>query len=244
MLRSKTFLALLSSVAWVAMAASAAAVPRPDQSDERPLGFQVYGPVHHSGSDARSAEFNANVLPEAMALVEANLGERDEFEDRHLVRLDPDRLYLFNPTDRPVRIYFLNEGAGYRNTLGFSATLAGSPTEGQRYLLIPDVSDGTFAGPDLLEPGDWVEFGEYPAAVQFEFFIIRDGVRGGSNIFTANDQENEDGLQHMVAWLIQDRYVLIGFEDILGGGDLDYNDVVFVADLGPDLGLNVLPLPK
>ncbi len=28
------------------------------------------------------------------------------------------------------------------------------------------------------------------------------------------------------------RYVMIGFEDLYGGGDLDYNDLLFVVDIG------------
>ena len=88
----------------------------------------------------------------------------------------------------------------------------------------------------MLEPGDWVELGDFPGGTKFEFFIIRDAINGGRDVFTNNDARNPDGLQHMVAWLLGDRYVLIGFEDLMNGGDLDYNDVVFVADLGPDLG--------
>jgi hypothetical protein len=37
----------------------------------------------------------------------------------------------------------------------------------------------------------------------------------------------------MVAFLLPgSRYVLLGFEDIIGGGDLDYNDSLFVIDIG------------
>ncbi|MEO0532008.1 MAG: DUF4114 domain-containing protein [Planctomycetota bacterium] len=38
--------------------------------------------------------------------------------------------------------------------------------------------------------------------------------------------------------------MLLGFEDIFNGGDLDYNDVVAVVDLNDDLGqgpLTMLP---
>ncbi len=227
-----------------AITATCDAEPKSEQSNARPMGLDIVALVQENASDDRSAAWTSEWLDAAMTLVEENLGERVEFVERDLVRLDPDRLFLLRDSDRPVRVYFLNEGAGYRNTLGFSTTLAGAPQEGSRQLIFPDVSDGTFGGPLLLAPGDWVELGDFPAATKFEFFIIRNAINGGTEVFTNRDADNPDGLQHVVAWLIGDRYVLLGFEDILGGGDLDYNDVVIVADLGPDLGQQALLLPK
>lgn len=214
------------------------------QSDFRVFGMDVIANVQESGSDARSCEFNSTILPGALELVDVHLKEGVEFLAVGVTRLDEDALFLLNDSDRPVRVYFVHEGAGYRNTLGFSTTLAGSASAGDRYIIFPDVSDGTYGGPVFLNDGDWVELGDYPAGTQFEFFIVRDAVRGGTEVFTNQDHLNPDNLQHVAAWLLGDRYVLLGFEDILYGGDLDYNDVVAVVDLSPDLGpgpLAILP---
>jgi hypothetical protein len=35
-------------------------------------------------------------------------------------------------------------------------------------------------------------------------------------------------------------YVLVGFEDIVGGGDLDYNDALFVVDIGIENASNLI----
>ncbi|MEN1678877.1 MAG: DUF4114 domain-containing protein [Planctomycetota bacterium] len=207
------------------------AAQAPMQAPVRPFGLPVVGPVYQNASDARSQEFADDLLAKALALVEVNLNESTEYVARNVTRLDTDKLYLMHNTIRTVRVYFLNEGAGYRNSLGVSASLAGSTEEGQRELLFPDVSDGTFGGPVYLGPGDWVDLGHFGAGTQLEFFIIRDGARGGRDVFTNKDHRNPDKLQHMVAWLLGDRFVLVGFEDLMGGGDLDYNDVVFVVDL-------------
>lgn len=226
------------------LTAASPAVEKEEQSTFTVFGMPIAAPVHHSGSDARAQAFNQEILPGASELVDVHLKEGVEFLAAGITRLDEDALFILNPTDRPVRVYFVHEGAGYRNTLGYSTTIAGSTQAGERYIIFPDVSDGTYGGPVWLEAGDFVELGDFGAGTQFEFFIVRDAVRGGREIFTYRDDLNPDNMQHLAAWLLGDRYVLLGFEDILYGGDLDYNDVVAVVDLNPDLGqipLTLLP---
>lgn len=223
-------------------AVSSAGEVKDTQSDFTVFGMAHVAPVMVSGSDARAAAFNAEILPGAAELVDVHLKEGVEFLAAGVTRLDEDALFILNPTDRPVRVYFIHEGAGYRNTLGYSTTIAGSTGPGTRKIIFPDVSDGTHGGPVILEAGDFVELGDFGAGTQFEFFIVRDAVRGGRHVFTNQDHLNPDGIQHLAAWLLGDRYVLLGFEDLLNGGDLDYNDVVAVVDLNDDLGQGPLTL--
>ena len=214
------------------------------QSDFTVFGMSHVGPVMVSGSDSRAQAFNDEILPGASELVDVHLKEGVEFLAAGVTRLDEDALFLLNDSDRPVRVYYVHEGAGYRNTLGYATTMAGSAELGERKIIFPDVSDGTYGGPVMLDEGDFVELGDFPQGTMFEFFIVRDAVRGGRHIFTNQDHLNPDGIQHLAAWLLGDRFVLLGFEDLLNGGDLDYNDVVCVVDLSPDLGqqaLNSLP---
>lgn len=216
-----------------------------NQSNFTVFGMSIAAPVFHSGTDARAQAFNAEILPGASALVDEHLREGVEFLAVGVTRLDEDALFILNPTDRPVRAYFVHEGAGYRNTLGYATTIAGSTGIGERKIVLPDVSDGTYGGPQLLAPGDYVELGDFGAGTQFEFFIVRDAVNGGREVFTNRDHLNPDGIQHLAAWLLGDRYVLLGFEDLMNGGDLDYNDVVVVVDLSPDLSQEPLAqLPR
>lgn len=217
-------------------------VPKEVQSDFTVFGMDIVGTIYESGSDARSAAFNEEILPGASELVDVHLREGVEFLAAGITRLDEDALFILNPSDRPVRVYFIHEGAGYRNTLGYSVTIAGSSGAGTRHIIFPDVSDGTYGGPQLLAPGDFVELGDFDAGTQFEFFIVRNAVNGGREIFTNQDHLNPDGMQHLAAWLLGDRYVLLGFEDLINGGDLDYNDVVAVVDLNDDLGQGPLTL--
>ena len=212
-------------------AAIAQGVDKDVQSDFTVFGLEQVGPVQEACTDDRSMDFYGDILPGATVLVEENLKEGVEFLAVGITRLDEDALFLLEDSDRPVRVYFVHEGAGYRNTLGYSTSLAGSFEAGERKIIFPDVSDGTYGGPELLAGGDWIELGDFPAGTAFEFFIVRNAVNGGTDVFTNQDHLNPDSIQHLAAWLLGDRYVLLGFEDLMNGGDLDYNDVVVVVDL-------------
>ena len=46
---------------------------------------------------------------------------------------------------------------------------------------------------------------------------------------------NADGINHVVAFayvMANSPYLIIGFEDLVGGGDRDFNDILFAVDIG------------
>ena len=54
-----------------------------------------------------------------------------------------------------------------------------------------------------------------------------------ANTWYNGSSNNSDSFQHMVAFFPDNsQYVIIGFEDMAGGGDEDCNDVMFVVDVG------------
>ncbi len=160
--------------------------------------------------------------------------------------LDPTKLFL--KYDYNVTASFINEGAGYRNQLAFSST--GATTSSG--LLFNDISCSNAAGSGCvmgssdgkLKLGDRVSVGNIKGGSQLDFFLRADGANRGTNanIFGTQTKMNADGLQHAVAYAIDNRYLLIGFEDLYGakgasGGknersDRDFNDAVFVVDIG------------
>lgn len=218
----------------------------PVQATARPFGLQPVAPVQLAGSDARSQDFNENFLPYFRELVNTKLSESVDFTDRDGFRLDASRLFLRTESDLPIRIYFVHEGAGYHNSLGFSATPAGADQMGAPHLIFPDASfHGVWSQrrtPNApLVVGDFIEIDRGAPGIQLDFFCVANGAGnsrsyGGTRIVGTwynNEELNADGLQHAVAFLLPDsRYVMIGFEDLYGGGDLDYNDCLFVVDIG------------
>lgn len=158
--------------------------------------------------------------------------------------LDPSKLTL--KYDHDVSVYFINEGAAYRDQLAYQATGATN----QSGLVFSDISSaesvGNWGG-DALNLGDGVNLGKFSAGTQLDFWMRANGYNGGKNIFGTQTASNSDGLQHVVAYAYKN-YLLLGFEDLYGekgatgidpntgkyneGSDRDFNDVVLVVDIG------------
>ncbi len=233
-LLSLAFLACCSSV-------SIAQTESRIQSTARPFGLEIVDTVMIGGSDSRSAEFNSTGLPYFQNLINTNLSETKSLPNVASMALDPSKLLL--ATDYDVRVYFVGEGAGYRNTLGFSLD-GPSTTSPSAQLIFPDVSSSQSyydpaTGRDTrtqtapLLAGDFVDLGTINAGSQLDFFLIANGVNGGKNVWTADASKNPDKMRHVVAFAQPGTsYLLIGFEDLYGGGDLDYNDALIVVDIG------------
>jgi hypothetical protein len=214
------------------------------QAPNTGLGIDIAGPVYQAGSDEASAAFMEDVLPVLLDFVNENLNETSSLSDVAGIALDPESLALHTESD--VRVYFVGEGAGYHNTLGYtSESVSGEQTA--ELLVFPDASSAlsyfkdadTDVGDSFRNsstpvlPGDFVDLGTFDAGTQLDFFLIANGAFGGNNTYTADADSNPDGIQHVVSFAIEgSSYLLVGFEDLYGGGDRDFNDLVFAVDIG------------
>jgi|GEM_PF-667747 hypothetical protein len=176
-------------------------------------------------------------------------GERNALSSSFLSQYQLDASKLFWNGVDPVEVYFINEGAGYRNQLLYTATDdAGNLVKSD--MIFEDVSSAESIlsnsdGPLVL--GQGVSLGKFSGPTQLDFSIVSDGFNLAKPKANAKpkaiekyEQEvarrtlggdaskNVDGLQHVVAFQHND-WIILGFEDIIGGGDLDYNDVVFAV---------------
>ena len=160
-------------------------------------------------------------------------------------RIDANALKL--KYNHNVSTYFINEGAGYQNQLGYTSRGATN----KEAVLFKDISCagsdcvGAWGG-NALKLGDGVKMGEIAAKSTLDFKLRADGYNRGANtyIFGTPDSQNADKLQHVVAYGIKGTgYILMGFEDLYGDGtseqgrfkeksDRDFNDTVFIVDIG------------
>ncbi|GAB1540679.1 hypothetical protein NUACC21_33480 [Scytonema sp. NUACC21] len=199
-----------------------------------------------SGFQTLIPEFQEFVQPEGIAIPE-----------NEVRRLDPSKLQL--KSDSNVRVWFLNEGAFYRNQLAYEAV---QPPNYQAGYIFQDAScingnNNNCEKPDsngTLNVGDYVDLGTVAGGSQLNFWLRANGANpqepGGTNpatnvknIYGEDGTQNPDGLEHIAAYEYNN-YLLIGFEDLYGpvgstaGGngiitaDRDFNDVVFVVDVG------------
>jgi hypothetical protein len=242
---------ILKRLAFVPFAASALCVTlstpaafaqtaSPVQSTARPFGLDIVAPVQAAGSDAASAAFDVDPLPSVRSLLNMTLTPGQAINDTHFA-LDSSKLQL--ATDSSVRVYFIGEGAGYHNTLGFNTSGVGIGS-GDPKLIFPDASSKIDTGTtswngtrrsqsEPLLPGDFVNLGTFAGGTKLDFFTIADGANSPKGTFSTVASANPDHLNHVVAFTLKDSpYLIIGFEDLLNGGDRDFNDVLFAVDIG------------
>lgn len=72
--------------------------------------------------------------------------------------------------------------------------------------------------------GDTVSLGSYAAGTELFFKIYVNNT--GDTFYTGPGSKNADGLVHVVSDTFGES-TYVGFEDILGGGDLDYDDLQY-----------------
>lgn len=100
--------------------------------------------------------------------------ERVELTGAHQVMLDPSKLMLKYAHD--VSIYFINEGAGYRNQLAYEATSKeGVKNSGLVFGDIASSESVMSEGDGSLKKGDGVKLGNVAAGTQLDFWLRANG---------------------------------------------------------------------
>lgn len=117
-------------------------------------------------------------------------------------------------TNGVVRAEFLGSNAGYFNRL---------------YLVVDEAPDRLLFT-KRTSPGKTVSLGHFLAGTELVFRLHVDNT--GDDFYTGAAGANPDGLAHAMATSSYDTasslYVTrVGFEDLWGGGDRDYNDFMF-----------------
>lgn len=128
---------------------------------------------------------------------------------------EPASGYESNPAARifasdsatPVAVTFISSDTGYRDELTLD-----SP---ESLLLIRATLD---------TPGTMLSIGPYPTDSELIFGV--DILDTGEHWQSGPSSRNSDGVEHVAVTYEGSCSWLIGFEDLTGGGDLDYNDVV------------------
>lgn len=177
--------------------------------------------------------------------------ERLQLQGAELLELDPASLRWANGVN-DAEIYFINEGAGFRNALYYSVN--NSPEKliwGD--IASPDSILSESNGPMKL--GQGFSLGSYQGDTQLSFLLAANGNK--SAMYGGVAANNPDGLQHMVAYNVNaggENWVLMGFEDLFGaegatGGnnqnsDRDFNDVVVAVRGVKGTALASVPEPS
>lgn len=142
-----------------------------------------------------------------------------------------------------LEVYFINEGANRPNQLFYSTNTGGTKTEIFNGISSSLSIIGEDDGPLAL--GQGVSLGDFAGNINLEFFLkpYRANNPDHQTYFGYNAANNEDKISHIIANQVGE-YLLLGFEDVWGGGDRDYNDT-FIAVKGVDFDESeAVPVPE
>lgn len=221
----------------------------PTQSSARPFGLDIVGPVYQAGSDAASADFQANFLQDFNTLGRNGItspGFLGGIAALGGVQIDPARITLAN--DANVRTYFVTEHTREQNSLGVNdagwGAISGNPelifplaqTRGNQIMSGDNSPTAQRNGNSPLLPGDFVDAGSRSAGSTLDFFLIRGGATGRNmEVFSSNPQVNSAGAAASVAFAIQGSpYIYLAFTDFEGNASsvLKFDDLVVAIDVG------------
>ena len=147
-----------------------------------------------------------------------------------------------------VWVTFVDEGAGYRNVLGFytydlNSPYTSAPPQGDVTIIFPNVSK-QFSGGGLIT-GDRVKIGTFPPNTGIGWVLIANGWSGsvgsGNWILYSNPGFNpepnvSDRYHNVLLNDTENNLIVLGFEDIrrdLPSCDQDFNDALFYVTANP-----------
>lgn len=116
--------------------------------------------------------------------------------------------------DGDVNVQFLGQSAEYTNIIGFLTYHTDNPTADLR----------TFNN-HTSDLGSILNLGYHTAGTTIE---ILNWVPETNNLWSSDVYKNVDGINHIYSSVFDDGHTFIGFEDLHGGGDLDFNDTSFM----------------
>ncbi len=170
--------------------------------------------------------FNSLVSIESFRLVDEELSVRE-------LRAESLR---WTGGSESVDVFFINEGAGFRNQLFFTAN------GNEPQMIFSDISSQESGLPEFdgtMALGDGTSLGGFAGDTSLDFLLKANGLLDPNGyIYGANTALNPDNLQHVIAYeyfdeVMSESWVVLGFEDLYGeysteegGSDRDFNDVV------------------
>lgn len=187
-------------------------------------------------------------------------------EYQSVMTTHPEYLQTSSPTTITVKeladvwITFVNEGAGWFNTLGYyTFDAANPPTSADQIqnptVIFPNVSRVGSSGP--LQPGHRVKLGRFPGGTNIGFFLMADAFRNGTigkgrYVHFSHDILNVEPdpklRRHVV--ILDDSHsdrILLSMEDIRRdstGCDQDFNDAIFYLTSNPVKSIQDPTIPR
>lgn len=199
------------------------------------LPFNKYGTPIGMTTEDYCPEIISNILAKALPPgMNAIVNNPEYFQN-------PNSSF-FLEREATVKVTFLKEDAGFKNTLGYyTYNISNAPAsidELDKTIIFPNAS-AQYSGGELI-PGKTVNIlGTFPAGTVFGFYLVSNGwsneITDGLYTQYSDWLFNSNALQQNLIFYDQscDAFVIC-FEDMLiPGGDKDFNDAIFKVTASP-----------
>lgn len=145
-----------------------------------------------------------------------------------------------------MSVTFVGEGAGYMSKFGYF-TYDNKGNVLTRGTIFNNASGSGYAGGmttgGILKPGDTLDIGTFKAGTNVGFWLQANGFNDPkAYTYYSLDALNPDKIRH-IAVVEADGHINYGFEDLYGGGDKDYNDLVFRVSATPSSAIDKTKIP-
>lgn len=194
------------------------------------LAVMVSLPAARSGFGLTQEEAIALIEP-YQETIDSSMTETEDVNP-DIMGLDSAQLEI----NRTAQVYaiFIDEGAGFHNTFGLYDTT--NPSNRTEIWHDASAVYDSMGGYGTLERGEVADLGVFEAGSVLGFYLTADGARWGNKTYFTDASLNPDNqLQHVVTLANPDSPIfVIGFEDLWGGGDRDYNDLVVGIYVGEE----------
>ena len=200
------------------------------------------------------------VTPGLISRINYLLPDGSSLPDRYPIFFTPGlRTVLKVDEHAEIFLTFVDEGAGYKNSVGFyvypQGTVVNSLADiGPITLIFPNASKAGAGG--SLNMNDTVYLGEVPGGMMIGWFIVADGFVSGSMVDSTKPHYYSDNIlnpesnpllrQHVIqAYDWETESIILAFEDLnrQGGADNDFNDLIFKVRATPFSALDITGLP-
>ena len=217
--------------------------------------FSFIGKYNKFGKPNYLAQPGDNISSTFLRRIQLSLPEYYSVPQYHPEYLMDDKTHDIKLKDTAdVWITFVDEGAGYQNTLAYyTYDLNNPPT--QKPTNIKVIYPNLSLENNILKRGDKVFLGRFPKGKGIGFALVANGfqnetVTTGYDIFYSNPDFNPEPnpaqRRHSVLLLDSTQMIVLGFEDLRrdqSGCDNDFNDAVFyVAAKGVGVAIGQFPI--
>ncbi|MBW2962823.1 DUF4114 domain-containing protein [Mesonia aestuariivivens] len=214
--------------------------------------YSFLGSYNYNGTPLYLEPVDDTISPQTMQMIQDIVPESypvPEYNPHYISSGYDTDIILDEPAD--VWVTFVQEGAGYKNVLGFYSydinnPQTTTPTPSEITIIFPNVSASGSGGE--LVAGNKVKIGSFPANTGIGWVLLADGWDDATSSVTAgnwqlfsnpdfNPEANEKLRYHNV--LISDpenERIILGFEDIrrdYNSCDNDFNDALFYVSANP-----------